>query len=153
VRALVDVAQEQPLNGRDILILAPHTLDCLVLIEISTMDEAVARRDGKGFACCCMMVLPVMAIVLFSLGAVQFTHHQQYRNVATGNLIGMHIDPGRDALGSRYFHLVEEYHIAEKELTAQYLTTTTGGLMRKATWHDMSQATRNSACTSMAQTV
>jgi hypothetical protein len=109
-------AQEQPVNGRDILILAPHTLDCLVLIEISTMDEAVARRDGKGFACCCLMVLPVMAIVLFSLGAAQFTHHQQYRNVATGNLIGMHIDSGRDALGSRYFHLVEEYHIAEKDI-------------------------------------
>jgi hypothetical protein len=62
-----------------------------------------------------MMVLPVMAIVLFSLDAVQFTHYQQYRNVAIGNLVGMHVGDGRDAVGNRYFHLVEEYHIAEKE--------------------------------------
>jgi hypothetical protein len=79
------------------------------------MDNTVARKDGNSSACCCMMVLPVMAIVLFSLGAVQFTHYQQYRNVAIGNLVAMHLDDGRDAVGNRYFHLVEEYHIAEKE--------------------------------------
>jgi hypothetical protein len=77
------------------------------------MDNTFPRKDDKVFALQCVATLPIVAIVLFSLGAVQFTRHHQYRNVATGNQIGIHVDAGRDGFGKRYYHLVEKYHMPE----------------------------------------
>jgi hypothetical protein len=62
------------------------------------MDNTFPRKDDKVFAIQWVVTLPIVAIVLFSLGAVQFTRHHQYRNVATGNQIGIHVDAGSSTL-------------------------------------------------------
>jgi hypothetical protein len=79
------------------------------------MDNTVPRKEDRGIAGFCVLLFLILAIVWFSLGAVLITRHQKYHNVATGKLIGIHVEVERDSHGGRYFHLVEKYNIAEKE--------------------------------------